>query len=63
MDTDILNSVTDCKAIKGPQGKVEPCHWWYEIRGICRRPANIECPEGVRQPQQESSYSEFRSLT
>ena len=56
MDTEVLNSITDCKAIKGPRGKVEPCHWWAEYKGECTKPANIKCPEGVKQPQQEVAY-------
>lgn len=43
MDSDILNSIPDCKE----------CDWWYDVVGECRKPSDIECPKGVRQPQQE----------
>lgn len=56
MDTEILNELTDCKAIKGPRGVIKPCHWWAEYIGKCTKPASIDCPEGVKQPQQEVAY-------
>lgn len=62
MDTDVLNAITDCKAIKDHKGEVKPCHWWAEYRGVCIKPASIDCPEGVRQPQQTVAEMDYRSL-
>ena len=62
MDTDILNNLTDCKAIRGRDGKVRPCHFWYDPPGKCKKPADTDCPEGVRQPQQEFMEMEYDAL-
>ncbi len=62
MDSEVLNSITDCKAIKDPNGVVKPCEWWYEILGECRRAAGIECRHGVRGPQQEFTIDDYNYL-
>lgn len=43
LDSDVLNSIPDCKE----------CKWWYDPPGECKKPGDIECPKGVEQPQQE----------
>lgn len=43
MDTELLESIPDCKE----------CQWWYDTYGECRKPSDMDCPRGVRQPQQE----------
>ena len=50
MDTEVLNAIPDCKNI---DKKGNPCQWWYETSGECRKPSDVDCPKGVRQPQQE----------
>ncbi len=62
MDTDVLNSITDCKAIKDRDGIIKPCCWWSEHIGECGRPQNVDCPEGVRAPQQEVADSNYGAL-
>lgn len=63
MDTDILNSITDCKAIVERSGdEPKPCEFWYEILGECRRPAGIDCRHGVRRPQQDFAEQDYNSL-
>lgn len=53
MDTEVLKAITDCKK----------CHFWRDYIGKCMRPSNIDCPEGVRKPQQDVAVLEYRSLT
>ena len=43
MDTEVLNQIPDCKT----------CNWWYDLLGVCEKPKDVDCPKGVRQPQQE----------
>lgn len=43
MDTEELNQIPDCKK----------CNWWYDVVGECQKPSDVDCPKGVRQPQQE----------
>ena len=63
MDTDTLNRITDCKAIvERPGDKPKPCEYWYEVLGICRRPAGTDCRYGVRRPQQEYAEQDYNSL-
>jgi len=52
MDAEILAAISDCKNI---DKKGLPCHWWYDILGVCRKPKDIDCPQGVRRPQQEKA--------
>ncbi len=53
MDSDVLNNIPDCKK----------CSWWYEIRGVCRKPNNIDCPKGVKQPNQTVADMNYSSLS
>ncbi len=63
MDTEVLNSLPDCKDARENGKKTgRPCQWWYDIRGVCCRPANIDCPQGVRQPRQEVAETEYTIL-
>ena len=60
MDSEILQALTDCKAVLDDRdGKIKHCRWWYDIIGECRKPANIDCPEGVKPPQQEFMDNEY----
>ena len=53
MDADVLNNLTDCKAIVDAEGNINPCPWWYETLGECTIPANVDCLQGIRKPQQD----------
>jgi hypothetical protein len=62
MDTDVLNSIPDCKAIK-QDGSTKPCCYWREYIGECIKPNNVDCPQGVRKPQQEVAETCYNSLS
>ncbi len=53
MDTDILNSIPDCKT----------CTWWYDVVGECKKPIDIACPNGVRQQQQQVTKNDYTILS
>ena len=62
MDTEVLNSITDCKAIKRQDDSTKPCCYWYDILGVCRKPSNVKCPQGIPEPSQEVADSHYNSL-
>ena len=59
LDSEDLNSKQDCKDVKDKDSNIRPCQCWFEMLGVCRRPANIDCPQGVRWPQQEFVETEY----
>lgn len=63
MDTEVLNALTDCKAIKQPDDSVGPCYYWRERIGKCIIPSDTKCPVGVPRPRQDVAILEYRSLT
>lgn len=52
MDAEILDAM-DCKK----------CHWWSDRLYKCNKPADIDCPEGVRPPQQEVADTNYSVLS
>jgi hypothetical protein len=45
MDSDVLNSIPDCKK----------CSFWKDHIGKCFKPRDVDCPKEVRQPRQTST--------
>jgi len=52
MDKSDLENLTDCKK----------CPFWRDYIGECRKPDNIDCPEGVQLPVKTQAETEYRSL-
>lgn len=59
MDADILKQMSPCT--KEYVGKIDgkhvyvdkKCHFWDAMVGRCMKAASVNCPNGVRLPQQE----------
>lgn len=70
MDTEVLNAIPDCKRVldeaatrkAGGKKMYKACHWWREYMGKCIKPANIDCPKGVKPPQQEVAEMDYTIL-